>query len=92
MNLYHLKYFYDSARLGSLTKASQVNRVGQPAITKAIQNLESTLKKSLISHERNRFQLTEDGETVFRYCDRVFHSMEELKDALSKSRSKFFSS
>ena len=64
MNLYHLKYFYDSARLGSMTKAAKLHRIGQPAISKGIQNLEATFKKVLISHERNRFHLTEDGEIV----------------------------
>lgn len=83
MNLYHLKYFYDSARLGSITKAAQLNRIGQPAISKGIQNLEATFKKVLISHERNRFQLTEDGEIVFSYCEKVFSATDELRDALS---------
>jgi LysR family transcriptional regulator, cyn operon transcriptional activator len=81
MNLYHLKYFYDSARLGSLTKAAQLNRVGQPAISKAIQNIEGVFKKTLIS----RFQLTEDGEVAFRYCEKIFSATDELSDALMKS-------
>lgn len=83
MNLYHLKYFYDSARLGSITKAAKLNRIGQPAISKGIQNLEATFNKELISHERNRFQLTDDGEVVFLYCEKIFSATDELKDALS---------
>jgi DNA-binding transcriptional LysR family regulator len=83
MNLYHLQYFYDSARLNSITKAAQLNRVGQPAISKAIQNLEANFKKKLISHERNRFQLTEDGQVVFSYCEKIFSATDELKDALA---------
>lgn len=85
MNLYHLKYFYDSARLSSITKAAELNRVGQPAITKGIQNLEGVFGKSLISHARNRFQLTDEGEVIFSYCKKIFSATDEMKDALVKS-------
>ncbi len=86
MNLYHLKYFYDSARLGSITKASQLNRVGQPAISKGIQNLEGVFGKTLISHVRNRFQLTDNGEIIFSYCQKIFSATDEMKDALVKNK------
>ncbi|MCB0351102.1 MAG: LysR family transcriptional regulator [Bdellovibrionales bacterium] len=85
MNLHHLKYFYDSARLGSMSKAAEANFVGQPAISKGIQNLESILDKELVLHERNRFQLTDAGEIVFSYCLKVFSATEELKDAVAKN-------
>ena len=85
MNLYHLKYFYDSARLNSITKAAELNRVGQPAISKGIQNLEGVFGKSLISHARNRFQLTDEGEVIFSYCKKIFSATDEMKDALVKS-------
>ncbi|MBK9322859.1 MAG: LysR family transcriptional regulator [Bdellovibrionaceae bacterium] len=87
MNLYHLKYFYDSARLGSITKAAHLNRVGQPAISKGIQNLEGVLGKTLISHARNRFQLTDDGEVIYSYCQKIFSATDEMKDALVKDTS-----
>lgn len=86
MNLYHLKYFYDSARLKSITKAAKANSVGQPAISKGIQNLESLLKKDLMMHERNRFQLTDDGETVFQYCQKIFNATDEMKDSLTNQK------
>ncbi len=85
MNLYHLKYFFDSARLKSITKAAELNRVGQPAISKAIQNLEASFNKTLIAHTRNRFQLTDDGETVLAYCEKVFSATDELKDVVTRN-------
>ena len=85
MNLYHLKYFYDSARYGSITKAAQLNRIGQPAISKGIQSLEGVFGKTLISHQRNRFQLTEEGVRVYSYCEKIFSATDELKDSLTKS-------
>jgi len=84
MNLHHLRYFYDAARFKSITKAAELNLVGQPAISKGIQGLEATLKKTLLAHERNRFQLTDEGEIVFSYCQRIFQTTDELKDSLVK--------
>lgn len=86
MNFYHLKYFYDSARLGSITQAARLNRVGQPAISKGIQNLEASFQKNLISHERNRFRLTEEGEVVYSYCEIIFSATDELRDSLAIQR------
>ncbi len=80
MNFYHLKYFYDSARLKSITKAAALNRVGQPAITKAIQKLEIDLDSSLLLHERNRFALSEQGEVVYAQCEKIFGVTNELRD------------
>lgn len=87
MNLHHLRYFYDAARLKSVTKAAGLNLVGQPAISKAIQGLEATLRKSLLTHEKNRFQLTDEGEIVFSYCEKIFQATDQLKDALSSEKS-----
>ncbi|MBL7671005.1 MAG: LysR family transcriptional regulator [Bdellovibrionaceae bacterium] len=82
MNLVHLRYFYDSARLNSMTKAAELHRVGQSAVSKGIQNLEATFRKDLISHQRNRFQLTDNGEVVYSYCEKIFTATDELKDVL----------
>ncbi len=94
MNFYHLKYFYDSARMKSLTKAAALNRVGQPAITKAIQKLETDLDCSLLLHAQNRFALSEQGEMVYSQCEKIFGVTNELKDrirseALPKGEVKF---
>lgn len=84
MNLYHLKYFYDSAKLGSISKAAELNRIGQPGVTKAIQSLEAALGKKLILHERNRFRMTEEGEIAFQCCQKIFSATEELRESLDR--------
>jgi DNA-binding transcriptional LysR family regulator len=86
MNLHHLKYFFDAARLNSISKAAKGNLVGQPAISKAIKSLEDELGVKLILHERNRFNLTDEGVNAYKYGQGVFDSIEKLKDSLdSKS-------
>lgn len=43
MDLLKLKYFYTVAKLGHVTRASELLHVAQPAITKTIKGLESEL-------------------------------------------------
>lgn len=82
MNINHLKYFYDAARLGSLSKSAELNFVGQPAITKGIQNLESVLGVELLVHKRNQLILSDKGQNVLELSQQIFSSVEALKDAV----------
>lgn len=86
MNLNHLKYFFDSARFSSISKSAEINFVGQSAVSKAIKALESDLNIALISHDRNSFLLTEDGEIIFEECTKVFNSIDQMKLKLDESR------
>jgi DNA-binding transcriptional LysR family regulator len=85
MNLYHLKYFFDAAQGKSTTRAAKLNHVTQSAISQAIKSLETYLGKDLTYHQRNRFELTEAGEIVYRHCETIFNSVEKLQDELSES-------
>lgn len=82
MNLSHLKYFYDAARLGSISKAATLNYIGQPALSKAIKALEIELNTNLVVHKRNSFELTEQGVRVLKNSQKIFDSVETLKDSL----------
>lgn len=84
MNIHHLKYFYDSARLGSISKAAEVNLVGQPAISKAIKGLEQELGTKLINHKRNQFLLTDEGTNAYRYSLDVFKAIEKFRDSIQQ--------
>ncbi len=80
MNINHLKYFHDAARLGGVSKASKSNFVTQSAVTRAIQKLEEELEAKLILHKQNHFQLTEVGEVVKNHCNAIFSSIDSLKE------------
>lgn len=79
MNLTHLKYFYDAARMKSVSKSSEINFVGQPAISKGIKNLEQELGVELLGHKRNSFSVTEEGRLVFEKCLPIFQAVDNLK-------------
>lgn len=80
MNINHLKYFVDAARLGDLSQAARANFVTQSAVSRAISKLEEDLEVELVIHKQNCFQLTEAGEAIRVHSVGVFNSLNQLKD------------
>ena len=64
-NINHLKFFFDAATLGSVSKAARKNLVSQSAISQGIKSLEGALSCQLLEHRKSRFALTKKGEKVF---------------------------
>ncbi|WP_226996159.1 LysR family transcriptional regulator [Candidatus Protochlamydia sp. W-9] len=60
-------------RQKSISKTAKENFVSQSAISQAIHKLEITLGKHLISHEKNRFQLTIVGLLLLDNCKQIFY-------------------
>lgn len=84
INLFHLKCFCDTALMGSLSEAARRNFVSQPAVSKAIKNLENVLGVSLCHHKKQQFKLTAEGEIVLAKSKDIFSSIKRLQDALSQ--------
>lgn len=80
MNLIHLKYFFDAASLGSVSGAARVNFVSQSTISQAIGKLEQVMQVLLTTHQKHHFELTDEGKIVFEEAQKVFSSIEFLKD------------
>jgi LysR family transcriptional regulator, carnitine catabolism transcriptional activator len=79
MQLEDIRYFVDSATQCSLAKAAKLNRVSAPAISQAIRRLEASLGCELLVHRKNRFKLTEAGESLLRQSQPLLRSFEELR-------------
>ena len=73
----HLTYFYEAAKLGSITKASKARCVSQSTVSHGIKKLEEALGVPLIKH-KNSFELTEHGSIVFAEAKDVFDSVSHL--------------
>lgn len=82
MNLISLKYFYDSARLGSMTKAADLNHISRPAISQAIMKLEEEIGSKLLNHKRRGFELTDGGRVLLENAERIFTQVESVKSQL----------
>lgn len=83
---YKLKVFFEVATRLSFTKAANHLYISQPAVTKRIQELEQQLDVRLFKRVGNQVALTEDGELVFLYVQRILHLYEKLNVELSTGR------
>lgn len=85
MNIYHLKYFIDAARLGSVSKSAELNRVSHSAVSQAIKGLEQTFEAKLIYHSKRRFQLTPQGEQCLVEGERILNVVQATRESLQRS-------
>jgi LysR family transcriptional activator of nhaA len=82
LNYHHLRYFWEAAREGSVTRASERLHISQPAVSAQIKALEQALGEKLFSRSGRRLALTEAGHVVYRYADEIFGLGTELMEAL----------
>lgn len=80
LDLYALKYFFDTVESQSLTKASEINFITRSAISQSILRLENWAGKKLTTHEKKSFRLTTEGENFYR---QMKGSFEEFKRSLT---------
>ena len=71
MSDFRLKVFQSVAKNLSFTKASQELFVSQPAITKHIQELESTYQARLFDRQGSKISLTEAAGALWAYSGRL---------------------
>lgn len=82
MNFKHLRYFWVTAREGSLTRACAVLHLSAPTLSTQIKLLEERLGTALFRRVGRRLVLTDAGQTVLRYADEIFALGQELEGVL----------
>uniref|UniRef100_UPI0011094E10 LysR family transcriptional regulator n=1 Tax=Poseidonocella sp. HB161398 TaxID=2320855 RepID=UPI0011094E10 len=75
-NLRHLRLFLAVADLGSVTRASDLYNVSQPAVTQALGKLEAQAGGPLFSRTRQGFFLTPRGEALSARVARAFDRLD----------------
>ena len=83
MDLRHLRYFQAVAEELSFSKAARRLRVAQPALSRAVQELERDVGVSLIDRNRRATRLTPAGAVLLRETGVL---LERLEDALRRVR------
>src|SRR3989441_1724443 len=90
MQIESLKVFCDLAETESFTKAAQINKVTQSAVSQQISSLERTFKSLLIERSKKKFRLTREGQVLYDYSKQIIgtydalHSrLQEIKDIIS---------
>ena len=84
-NVSFLRYFFSAGQSKSISKAAKENFVSQSAISQAITKLELALGRQLITHEKNRFQLTADGVLLLEKCKQIFTLFSDIEDAFNET-------
>ncbi len=83
LNFNHLYYFYMTAKSGTVTSAAEHLHISQPSLSSQLKVLEGTLNVKLFrKHGRNN-HLTDDGQLIFGYCQRMFETAEDLTASMA---------
>ena len=78
MQIESFRMFCDLAETESFTKAAQMNRVTQSAISQQISSLERAFKSLLIERSKKKFRLTREGQVLYDYSKQIILTHEAL--------------
>ena len=87
MNILYLKYAMEVAKYGSINKASEILYVAQPNISRAIKELESQLEITIFERNNKGMTLTQEGELLIQYGNRILKQIEEVEDIFKNKNS-----
>lgn len=77
MDLRHLRYFQAVAEELSFSKAGQRLRIAQPALSRAVAELEEEMGAMLFDRTHRQVRLTPAGEVLLRECGVLFERIDE---------------
>ncbi|MBQ2767584.1 MAG: LysR family transcriptional regulator [Clostridia bacterium] len=81
MNILHMKYAVEVARLGSLNKAAETLMIAQPNISRSIKELEADLGITIFSRSAKGMVLTPDGEEFIDYARDILHRIDKMEQS-----------
>jgi len=79
MNLLHLTYAVEVARLGSIRKAADALFIAQPNLSRAIKELEADLGIPIFNRSFKGMEPTPDGEEFIGYAKRILSQIDEVE-------------
>lgn len=82
MNLRQLEAFYLVIKKKSFTRAAEELNVTQPAVTIQVKSLEKSLNLKLIQQVGKRMQLTEAGELLYQYAEKIFDLVSDANEKM----------
>ncbi len=82
MNLKQLEAFYLVVKRKSFTRAAEDLNVTQPAVTIQVKSLEKSLNLRLIQQVGKKMQLTEAGELLQQYAEKIFDLVSDANEKM----------
>ncbi|HDN59665.1 MAG TPA: LysR family transcriptional regulator [Candidatus Marinimicrobia bacterium] len=87
INLNRLRAFYLAVREKSITRAAEQLYVTQPAVSMQIKLLEEDLKIKLFKKRGKIIELTEAGNELFSYAEKIFELVDEMEQVMVRHSS-----
>ena len=81
MNILHMKYAVEVARLGSLNKAAEALMIAQPNISRSIKELEADLGITIFQRSAKGMMLTPEGEEFMDYAKDILHRINKIEQS-----------
>lgn len=82
INYHHLFYFKTIAEEGSVSRAAEKLRVGQPTLSAQLKQFEDTLGVQLFERQHKKLILTEQGKVALDYSKNIFRMGSEMYEVL----------
>lgn len=86
MNIRHLEVFHAVITNGTASRAAEILRISQPAVSKTIQELERVVGFELFHRIKGRMVPTAEGRLFFREVDNSFTGLIRLRGAAARIR------
>ncbi|WNC15468.1 selenium metabolism-associated LysR family transcriptional regulator [Brevibacillus brevis] len=83
MNLDHLKVFYVAAKKRNFSQTAKSLHISQSSVSIQIRRLEEHLQTKLFERTTKSIRLTESGNLLFHYAERIFHLVENAEKEIS---------
>ncbi|MFK7868124.1 MAG: LysR family transcriptional regulator [Roseobacter sp.] len=85
MNYNHLRYFWEVAHDGNLTRTAARLNLSQSALSVQIRKLEDRLGHALFERRARQLHLTEAGRIALDYADTIFGAGQDMLATLSRT-------
>ena len=82
INYHHLFYFKTIAEEGTVSKAAEKLRVGQPTLSAQLKQFEDNLGVQLFERHHKKLILTEQGKVALDYSKNIFRMGSEMYEVL----------
>lgn len=82
INYHHLFYFKTIAEEGTVSKAAEKLRIGQPTLSAQLKQFEDTIGVQLFERQHKKLVLTEQGKVALDYSKNIFKMGSEMYEVL----------
>ena len=84
MNILHMKYAVEVAKVGSLNKAAETLLIAAPNVSRSIKELEADIGISIFDRTAKGMGLTPEGEEFINYAKEILRQIDEVENLYKK--------